>query len=297
MTNESQVQGPVLGPPLPRDRSVARPSERPLYELLPPPDDPAGLSREIGVLPAELTAEDIQRGLHPPEFEPAQASRQAAGSDSSPSNEEAKQEPVPQEDLDLAVTAAVQRWLEAQVADPDALPVDIQPGAVDAGVTVPQNQHYTPEQRSLTLAAVERYGQVGAESILGMMWDGQVPTPASMWLWKKAGVPVLEEHQQFWANYDSQQRKRLSAAIEPRVYSSLRAHDKAVAANDHLGAQRYAISAGIFTDKLAPPSRGSGAAPLVGNADVVQMLVVSPAEVPGTRRDRGAPVAGDDDDA
>ncbi len=179
---------------------------------------------------------------------------------------------------------------DPQVTRVEALPVDNPGDPVDMPpaplVAPPQADVYTPEQRSLALAAVERFGFAGASRLLAVEWGAHMkPSASIMRRWKQTGVEVQEEHRTFWIDHDAQARNRLRAAIEPRIYTALDAFDFALEEGDFGDGQRLAIAAGILIDKVMPPVKSGAAAPLVGSAHMVQMLVVSPAEIEGRRRD------------
>ena len=141
---------------------------------------------------------------------------------------------------------------------------------------------YSTEDRSLILAAIERYGETTG---LRFVKENYALTPSRGTLheWTRVqGLEASEEARTELSKIEQRRKARIEAEIEPRLYRSLEALDGALEADPprSLDALRFATVTGIFTDKLVPVVKA--VAPLIGNAQGVNILIAASPNPPGT---------------
>ena len=125
---------------------------------------------------------------------------------------------------------------------------------------------YSDTDKALVIAAVERYGETTG---LRMLADNLelCPGRATVQRWVRGGeAETTAEAKDFWSTLEQGRKARLQAAIEPRIYTTLEAHDRALADDKALAAQQLATAAGILTDKLVPPPKSGVGTPAGGRS-------------------------------
>ena len=114
---------------------------------------------------------------------------------------------------------------------------------------------YSDTDKALVVAAVERYGETTGLRFVKDHYE-LTPSRGTVHTWVRAeGIEPSEEAREELSRIEQQRRARLQAQIEPRIYATLEAYDRALAADKALAAQQLATAAGILTDKLVPPPK------------------------------------------
>jgi hypothetical protein len=131
--------------------------------------------------------------------------------------------------------------------------------------------HYSDEQKSIAIGAVQRWGLRPAERWLKQEWpDG--PSQQTLLNWTRAGVVVTTDANEFLSEVGQQRKEKWHAAIDSRREATFEAYDAAVEKRNWLGMQQASTAIGIQLDKLVPLTR-PGAAVSVGAAGNVNIMV------------------------
>lgn len=140
---------------------------------------------------------------------------------------------------------------------------------------------YTDEQKSLALAAVERYGVRPAQRVLmGFFADDEAPSTTTLIAWRDSGeVAVGDEERGHWNELERQRKASWQAAIDSRRDSMLEAVDQATEDRNYLGMMQSSTAVAIFYDKMVPPVRAGVNLNLPGDNPNVTILVTAPAAV------------------
>lgn len=137
---------------------------------------------------------------------------------------------------------------------------------------------YSDSDRALIIAAVERYGETTG---LRFVKDNYELTPSrgTVHEWVRVqGIEPSEEAREELSRIEQGRKATWQAALDATRDSLIGATQKAADDGNALAAQQFATATGIFYDKLVPPARAG--APVIGNAEKVEMVLLAPAFSP-----------------
>ena len=138
---------------------------------------------------------------------------------------------------------------------------------------------YNDEQKSLALAAVERYGHTTALRVLDQLWPDGVPSRQTLYTWQSEGIEIAQSDTAYLTKLDSERKQRWQAAIDGLRDSLFDACETAIEARNYLGMQQSATAVGIMYDKLVPPVRAGTTLTVPGANPNVTIVVTAPAAV------------------
>lgn len=135
---------------------------------------------------------------------------------------------------------------------------------------------YNDEQKSLALAAVERYGHTTALRVLDQLWPDGVPSRQTLYTWQSEGIEIAQGDTDYLTKLDSERKQRWQAGIDGLRDSLFDAFETAIEDRNYLGMQQSATAVGIMYDKLVPPVRAGMSMSLPGDNPHVTLVVTAP---------------------